>query len=137
MLFLKGKRIFIIEDNSGNLAIASIYLQQAGAVVKFSRWGEKATAEVQKAMPIDIILLDLMFPNNVSGFDIFAEIHAVPELEHIPIVAVSASDPDTAMPRASKMGFSGFIAKPISQRISYQVADVLAGKKVWVADSAF
>jgi len=33
---LKGKRIFIVEDDAGNLAIASTYLQLAGAITKGS-----------------------------------------------------------------------------------------------------
>ena len=33
---LKGKRIFIVQDDAGNLAIASTYLQLAGAITKGS-----------------------------------------------------------------------------------------------------
>lgn len=136
-MLLRGKRIFIVEDNSGNLAIASIYLKQHGATVDFSRWGHSAFERIMKALPIDVILMDLMLPQNISGFDIFKQFRAVPELKNVPIVAVSAADPDIAVPRALEMGFSGFIAKPITPLISKQIADVIAGKDVWAADTSY
>src|SRR5258708_2149596 len=96
---LKNRRIFIVEDNVGNLAVASIYLEQDGAKIKVERRGLKTAQAVLRSLPIDIILTDLMLPNSVSGFDIFDEIRRVPELAAIPVVAVSAADPDVAMVR--------------------------------------
>jgi CheY-like chemotaxis protein len=133
-MLLSNRRIFIVEDNAGNLAVESIYLERYGATVKFVRWGTDAIEKLTKALPIDIILMDLMLPGDISGFDVFLMLKAIPELASIPVVAVSASDPDVAMPKAAKMGFSGFISKPISPRIAQQVANVLDGKKVWAGD---
>lgn len=131
-MLLKGNKIFIVEDNMGNLAIATFYLEQHGGAKTFSdRWVKRTPEIILGRLPIDVILMDLMFPNNVSGFDVFAQIKAVPALAHIPIVAVSASDPDRAVPRAMAAGFAGFISKPISDLISRQVADIIAGKRVW------
>ena len=136
-MILKGKRIFIIEDNAGNLAIASIYLEGQGATVRFERRGTNVPDLIAKQMPIDVILMDLMLPNNASGFDIIDQIRQVPELKPIPIVIVSASDPDKAMPIARQKGLSGFISKPVTPQIAYHVADVLRGKHVWIGDSGF
>ncbi len=36
-MLLQNKRVFIVEDNAGNLAIASIYLERQGAKISFSR----------------------------------------------------------------------------------------------------
>jgi CheY-like chemotaxis protein len=132
---LKNKNIFIVEDNVGNLAVASVYLEQEGAKIKVERRGIKTAQAVLRSLPVDIILTDLMLPNSVSGFDIFDQIRAVPELAAIPIVAVSAADPDVAMPRARQKGFAGYIAKPITPRITAYVTAVLEGKQIWIADS--
>lgn len=134
MLLLKNKRVFIVEDNAGNLGIASIYLEQQGALVKFVRWGLDAVENIARAMPLDIILMDLMLPGKVSGYDVFQQLRQFPSLAGVPVVAISASDPDVAMRRTAEMGFAGFVCKPISARISQHVADVLAGKKVWIGD---
>jgi len=129
---LKGKRIFVTEDNAGNLAILSIYLETMGARIIIDRRGLRLVDSIRANLPIDVILLDLMLPNNVSGFDLFDQVHQAPDLAHIPVVAVSASDPDVAMPKARIKGFSGFISKPVPPFVGKYVAEVLAGKSVWI-----
>jgi two-component system, chemotaxis family, sensor kinase CheA len=134
-MLLQGKCVFIVEDNAGNLAIASLYLENQGAKVKFSRRGLNIPETVLRQLPVDIILTDLMLPNNVSGFDVFDQLRQVPELANIPIVAVSAADPDVVMPKARQKGFAGYVGKPITPLISQYVAGVLNGKPVWIAES--
>jgi CheY-like chemotaxis protein len=132
---LKNARIFIIEDNAGNLAIASIYLENQGATIKFERRGVNTAQAILSQLPIDLILTDLNLPKGISGFDIFDKIRQIPELINIPVVAVSAADPDIAMPIARKKGLAGFISKPITPHIIQYVSEVLNGKQVWIADS--
>ena len=90
-----------------------ILLEQHGAKTSFERWGKDTVKRLKAFAPVDIILLDLMFPNNVTGYDIFDRIRMHAEFQHIPIVAVSASDPSVAIPKTKAKGFSGFITKPI------------------------
>lgn len=132
---LNNTLIYIVENDAGNLAIASHYLRQAGVRIRFDRWGVDTPDNILKAMPVSVILMDLMFPQHISGFDIFQQIQQVPKLRAVPVVAVSAMDPDIAMPRAMQLGFASFIAKPIAASIVRHVADVIHGKKVWVAVS--
>lgn len=133
-MLLQNKRIFIVEDDAGNLAVASVYLRQHGAVIAYERWGRETAQAIINHLPIDVILMDLMFPNNVSGFDVFDQIRQVKQLATIPVVAVSAADPDSAMPKALAKGFAGFISKPVSPRIARHIATVIEGKKVWAAE---
>lgn len=132
---LKGKRVFIVEDDAGGLAVASHYLREAGALVLYRNRGEGVAEEIKKYLPVHLVLMDLMLPAQVSGFDVFAQLHSDPALSEIPVIAVSSMDPDLAMPRAKEMGFAGFIAKPLSPNILRHVQSVLDGKKVWVGDS--
>jgi len=47
-------------------------------------------------------------------------------------VAVSAMDPSVAIPQARQKGFSGFIAKPIDNRLfPQQIAQIIEGEQVW------
>ena len=135
-MLLSDKRIFIVEDNTGNLAIASLYLEHHGAKIRLERRGKDVPKAILNHMPIDIVLMDLMLPNGVSGFDIFDQIREVPELAQIPVVIVSAADPDLAIPQARKRGVSGYISKPVTPHIPFQVADVLNGKTIWIAESS-
>lgn len=129
---LQAKRIFIIEDKPGNLAIMKTLLENAGAVVNFDRWGVDTLQRLEAFAPVDVILLDLMFPGGLTGYDIFDSIKASGSFDETRIVAVSASEPSEAIPLTRARGFAGFIAKPISfNNFCTQVADVIAGQAVW------
>lgn len=130
---LKGKRIFYVEDNLGNRAIVQMIVEQEGAKLGFERWGGADALEKLRAfMPVDVILLDLMFPMNITGYDVFDAIRADPTFAHIPIVAVSASDPAVELPKTRSRGFAGFISKPISLwQFPKQLATVMNGQPVW------
>jgi CheY-like chemotaxis protein len=132
MLPLEGKRIFIVEDNLANRAVAQLLLEQAGAKIAFERWGTETVNKLRLFRPVDIILLDLMFPNGITGYSVFNDIRACSEFQHIPILAVSASDPSSAIPQTRIHGFSGYISKPVDfDFFAQQVADVINGQAVW------
>jgi two-component system, cell cycle response regulator DivK len=132
MLKLKDKRVALIEDNPGNVAVIATILELAGAKVGIERWGTTTFSRLHSFVPIDLILLDLMFPNGVTGFDIFRQIHNQPEFAEIPIVAVSAMDPSIAIPKVQVLGFAGFIAKPVDfDMFPTQLVKLLNNEPVW------
>ncbi len=135
MMLLQGNRIFYIEDDLKNRALTMMILEQAGARVGFERWGQKdAIARLTAFLPVDLILLDLMFPRNVTGYDVFDAICREPLLADIPIVAVSASDPEIEIPKTREKGFAGFISKPIDLRLfPKQVASFINGEHIGYA----
>ena len=131
-MLLKGKKIFIVEDNLSNKAIMQMLLEQDGAKVAFDRWGAEALAKLLAALPLDLILLDLMLPGHLTGYDICQQIRRIETFRDIPIVAVSAADASTAIPKAQEMGFSGFISKPIDfLRFTKQIKTIVDGTPVW------
>jgi two-component system cell cycle response regulator DivK len=133
-MLLQGKRIFIVEDKPANLAVMKTILEGHAAVVRYDRWTLEIISRMRDFMPVDLILMDLMFPNKVTGYDLFDQIRAVPEFALIPIVAVSASEPAEAIPLTQAKGFAGFIAKPIDyDRFPQQVAYILNQESIWVA----
>ncbi len=135
MASLKGKRIFYIEDDVKNRVIVTIILEQAGAKVWFERWGgPEVITRLKASLPIDVILCDLMFPQNITGYDVFDHIRQDPELATIPVIAVSSADPTVEMPKLKAKGFAGFIGKPVSMMtLPNHIARVLDGEQVWVA----
>ena len=134
---LKGKHIFVIEDNQGNRAIMMTILQMAGARTYFDQWGTHTLDRIREADTVDLILMDLMLPQGVSGYDIFEQLQADEELAEIPVVIVSASDPAIEMKKARKMGFQGFISKPVNYaRFAALIARILDGEQIWADDAA-
>lgn len=112
-MMLEGKRIFLVEDNPTNLAVIAQLLEQHGAEVAYDRWGVETVQRLLHWLPIDLILLDLMFPGDVTGFDIYEDIQSDPELADIPVVIVSANTDDEMVNKAVGLGLRGYIAKPL------------------------
>jgi CheY-like chemotaxis protein len=133
MSVLQGKRIFYIEDDVKNRSIAQVIIEQSGAKMGFERWGgAEALVRLKAFMPVDLILLDLMFPHNITGYDIFRAIRSDSTFDRIPVVIVSASDPAIEIPIARARGLDGFISKPIDLRwFPQQIATILTGQPVW------
>jgi two-component system, sensor histidine kinase and response regulator len=131
-MILQDKNIFIVEDDSTNLAIISALLRRNGATILFDRWGIDTITRIQRAKNIDIILMDLMLPNGVTGYDVFDSLKTVPSLATIPVVMVSAADPTLEMNRARTKGFMGFISKPINHRkFPTYIAQIIEGIPLW------
>jgi CheY-like chemotaxis protein len=131
-MLLKDKRIFIAEDNMQNRIIFQLALVPQGASIDIEYRGADTLYRLSCLSHVDLIILDLMLANGISGFDVCAEIRAQPRYSTVPIVAVSAMDAGIAVPQAVAAGFSGFIAKPINKRLfAQQIARILAGEAVW------
>lgn len=131
-MLLSGKRIFVVEDNLENRVIVQMILGLHGAVIEFDRWGRDTTHKLASFAPVDLILLDLMFPHGVTGYDIFDTIRRNRAYDFVPIIAVSASDPASAIPRCQEKGFAGFISKLIATDLfPAQLEQIMQGQQVW------
>lgn len=133
---LKDKRIFYIEDDIFNRSIVQTILERYGVKFWFDRWGKEQTIQrLLKFQPVDLILLDLMLPDGVTGYDIYAEILNTPELANIPAIIVSAADPSIEMPKARQLGINGYISKPIDvMTFPRYLVEFFQGESVWVAN---
>ena len=134
-MLLTGKRIFMVEDNRSNSSVMRLLLDWQGAESCVDGWGGDDTIRrLQDFAPVDIILLDLMLPNNITGYDVFDHIRAISDYDLVPIIAVSAMDASVAVPKAKAKGFAGFITKPINYDLfPRQLVDILDGKEIWSA----
>jgi CheY-like chemotaxis protein len=131
---LVGKRIFNIEDDVKNRSVVKTILEYAGALVASESWGriEIVFARLEIFLPVDLILLDLMFPKNVSGYSVFDALHSNPLFAKIPVIAISASDPEIEVPKVRERGFNGFIAKPIDlHSFPNQIQAILNQEQFW------
>lgn len=129
---IEGKKIFLVEDNIGNQTIAKTLLQAHGATVVTHRSGQNVVEHLTKFYPIDLIILDLLLPDGVTGYDIFSAIRSREEFDDVPIIAMSVVDRSIAVPQAKRRGFSGFISKPINfQVFPGQIAQIISGDAIW------
>ncbi len=133
-MLLKDKRVFIVEDNIQNRVIFQMLLTQHGARVEFERWGRDTINKLRAFGLVDLIILDLMLPGGVTGYDVYDEIRAIPRFNDVPVIAVSAADPSIAIPKTQARGFNGFIVKPIDDVLfPKQLTEVMNKGQVWYA----
>jgi len=135
---LRGKKVFIVEDNIQNRTIYQIMMMRSGAIVTFDRWGKNTLQKMRSFAPIDVIIMDLMMPQGKSGYEIFKLIQENSEFADVPVVAVSASDPLYAIPKTQAMGFRGFISKPIDDDLfAQQIASIITGETCWYDGNSY
>ena len=108
------KRILVIEDTHDNREIMRDLLTSVDYVVLEAVDGPAGVAMAAAEKP-DLILMDIQLPG-FDGFEATRRIRAMPELAHIPIIAVTsyALGGDEARTRAA--GCNGYVAKPFSPR---------------------
>lgn len=76
----------------------------------------------------DFILMDIQMPN-MNGYLATQKIRALPEKNHIPIIAMSANAFDEDKKKALKAGMDGYISKPIDmEKLQSQIIEILKEK---------
>jgi len=70
---------------------------------------------------------DIRLPGGIDGLEATRRIKALPQLAHIPILAMTASVKPEDMQRALDEGCSGFVRKPIDiDELPKQVTEYIA-----------
>ena len=71
--------------------------------------------------------MDIRLPGGIDGLEATRRIKAMPQLAHIPILAMTASVRPEDMQQALDEGCSGFVRKPIDiDELPKQVAEYIA-----------
>ena len=120
-------KILLIEDNQQNALLMRRILEARGHQIIHKSEGEAGLKAAIEEIP-DLILIDLGLPD-IDGQTLATFIKRVPELQHIPMVAVTAWPEDTAREMALAYGCDGYISKPINARaFPDQIAAYLANE---------
>lgn len=106
-------RVLYIEDNPDNRMLVRRILMASDYdfVVQEAESARKGI-EMAQAHPPDIILMDLSMPE-MDGLTATQHIRTLPELNRIPIVALTANAMDKDRDRSLNAGCDGYIRKPI------------------------
>jgi two-component system, cell cycle response regulator DivK len=132
VLDFKNVSALAVEDDAGGMAIIGVMLRYLGvkAYINTNGQGVLEMAHAMKPHP-NIILMDINLPNT-TGYDILKLIRADEKLKTVKVIAVTAQDADTEIPKCKDAGFDGFIGKPLSRsRFPRQLKRILNGESVW------
>lgn len=122
----------VVEDDAGGMAIIGVMMRHLGIRAFINTTGEGV---IEMAYAMDpkpsIIFLDINLPRT-TGYEIIKLIRNDDALKSAIVVAVTAQDADTEIPKAKEAGFDAYIGKPISRmRFPRQLRRILKGEDVW------
>ena len=116
------KRILIIEDNENNRYLARFLLEQAGFEVQTAVDGVQGLA-LARSGGFDLVVLDIQMPQ-MDGYETAAALRRDPASARVPIVGVSSFAMAGDREKALRLGFAGYIEKPIDPAV---FADEIGG----------
>jgi signal transduction histidine kinase/ActR/RegA family two-component response regulator len=107
----QGKRVLLAEDNAVNQKVASRMLIKQGLEVFAVSDGAQAVNAFSQHT-FDLIFMDIQMPV-MDGIEASRIIRSLPGGEHVPLVVVTANAMKGEREQFLRMGFDGYISKPI------------------------
>jgi CheY-like chemotaxis protein len=108
---LAGKKVLLVDDDIRNIFAMTSTLERRGMLVVAADNGREALEVARKERP-DVVLMDIMLPE-MDGYETTRAMRQVPELESVPIIAVTAKAMRGDREKCLEAGASDYIAKPV------------------------
>lgn len=109
-----GKKVLVVEDDQDNREMVIKVLKHNGYRPIEAVDGQEALERAKAEHP-DLILLDLYIPK-MDGYEVTRRLKGDQDLQHIPIIALTAHAMKGDREEALEAGFDGYITKPIDVR---------------------
>lgn len=106
------KKVLVADDNADSRELIRTVLESSGHLTFEASDGTEAVRCARELLP-DLIVLDLHMPV-LDGFGVLRELRRDQRFASTPIVALTASAMEGDRERTLSMGFTSYIAKPIS-----------------------
>lgn len=123
-----AQTLLLVEDNEDNRIIYCTVLRHLGYIVLEAQDGVQAVELARSAQP-DLILMDISIPR-MDGWEATRVLRSDPRTSTIPIIALTAHALADDRARASQVGFTSYLAKPIEPRV------VVAEIRRWIGDGS-
>ena len=108
---MAGEKILIVDDDQDIRRLLGVRLKTKGYEVVFAGDAIAAVNQARHERP-DLILLDLGLPAG-DGYLVMERLKAMPALEGIPVIVVSAREEGATGARAAEAGAKAYVQKPI------------------------
>lgn len=122
--------IIVIDDDPLIRLVVAKALQAAGLRTIEAASGEEGL-RLFNEQGVDAILLDVMMPGGMDGFETCAEFRNLPEGRHIPVLMMTGLEDLESINRAFEVGATDFITKPINiPLLGHRVRYMLRGSHI-------
>lgn len=114
-----SKCILIVEDHEDNRRILRDLLTAKGFKTVEAMTGLEGVEMAEKFSP-DLILMDIQLPE-IDGYEATRRIKKIPDLQGIPIIAVTSYALSGDEIKAREAGCDGYVSKPFSPRALLEI----------------
>jgi signal transduction histidine kinase/CheY-like chemotaxis protein/HAMP domain-containing protein len=124
---ISGKpTVLVVEDNPDNMiTVKAVLADKFNVLEAIDGYDGIAMAQLHKP---NLILMDIALPG-LDGIEAFKSIRKTMDLQHIPIIALTASAMTTDREAILSHGFDAYLVKPIDEKIFFKtINNVLFGK---------
>lgn len=108
---LRGMKILVVDDVATNREVLEQMLEGEGYEIAQAPSGEIALKIVHKLEP-DLVLLDVMMPPGIDGFEVCRQLQADDATRDVPIIFISARGEAGDIVEGFRCGGSDYITKP-------------------------
>jgi DNA-binding response OmpR family regulator len=109
----RRKSLFIIDDDRTMIDLLRLTFTYSDYDIHEAMCAEEALRQIKVVIP-NTILLDVMLPGEMNGFQLCKTIKSDPELKHIRIILLSARGQKTDLELGGENGADAYIVKPFS-----------------------
>jgi len=122
-------KILVVDDEPRNIKLLADLLVAKGYAACTAKNGSEALVRLEQDDP-DLVLLDVIMPD-ISGYDVCAAIRRNAKTRLLPVVMVTALDPDEERIKGLESGADDFLSKPVkSDELLARVRSLLRVKEL-------
>ncbi len=124
---IKGKNILIADDSLEWFNIVKLFLKKFDVNLFWANDGYKLL-ETVKNQEMDMIIIDIRMPN-MDGFETMEKLKELkPDIDKIPVIALSGFEYTDIAEKIKSAGFDYFIQKPVSYNTFIEILNRYLGK---------
>jgi pimeloyl-ACP methyl ester carboxylesterase/DNA-binding response OmpR family regulator len=124
-----GGHLLVVDDIAMNRDMLARRLSRLGYQISQAVDGREALAMLRE-QSYDLVLLDIMMPE-IDGYQVLAAMKEDPELDHIPVIVLSALDHMESVVRCIEMGAEDYLPKPFDPvLLRARIGACLAKKRI-------
>lgn len=107
------RKVLIVDDNAGLRKLIRLTLKTAGFQLLEAENGDDALRMTKSHLP-DFVLLDVMMPGSMDGYQVCSAIKNDPSLRHVWVFILSARAQQADLDAGRQAGADHYLVKPFS-----------------------
>ena len=107
------KRILLIDDEKEFCQLVKTHLELAGGLEVFTATSGKDGLEAARHFKPDLVLLDIIMPGGMDGFEVLKTLKKDAKTISIPVVMLTVMQDDASKIEATQLYDEDYITKPV------------------------